>query len=158
MSSPGATRIEPRAGFCRLALLIVALMALAAGCYSSNYRRGIEANVALVSDLADKLADYCRTEFKLDSRPVSSEEMGEFYYALKKARSFAAMTANSADKPSYRRFEQLLASYESFLQAADQYRLSARTDPEAQKALLQHHAEVTRQAQLVLDAIRAEAR
>jgi len=136
----------------------VALIALAAGCYSSNYRRGIEASVALVSDLADKLADYCQTDFKLDSRPVSSEEMGEFYYALRKARSFAAMTANSAGKPSYQRFEQLLASCEAFVLAADRYRLSAKRDAETQKALLQHHAEVTRQAQLVLDALRAEPR
>ena len=138
--------------------MIVALIALAAGCYSSNYRRGIEANVALVSDLADKLADYCRTDFKLDSRPVSSEEMGEFYYALRKARSFAAMTSSFAGKPSYQRFEQLLASYESFVQAADRYRLNAKPDAGAQKALLQHHAEVTEQARLVLDALRAESR
>ncbi|HEY6417967.1 MAG TPA: hypothetical protein VIX59_03105, partial [Candidatus Binataceae bacterium] len=61
-------------------------------CYSSNYHQEIAANIALISDLSDKLADYCDAGFVLGGRPVSSEEMGEFYYALKKARATAAMT------------------------------------------------------------------
>ncbi len=46
------------------------------------------ASVALLSNLSDKLADYCRTDFIVEGHPLSSEEMGEFYYGLKKARAF----------------------------------------------------------------------
>ena len=50
------------------------------------------ANVSLLSDMSDKLADYCRTFFKLDDRQLSSEEMGEFYYAFNKANAFSSAT------------------------------------------------------------------
>ena len=141
----------------RSALPILALVAMAA-CYSSSYSKGVEASVALVSDLADKLADYCRSDFMLHGRPVSSEEMGEFYYALRKARSFAAMTEKSAERPSYQRFGQLLDAYQGFVQAADQYRLSGKPNPETLETLLGRHQEVKRRARLVLEAVRAEPR
>ncbi|HTY54643.1 MAG TPA: hypothetical protein VMB26_05570, partial [Candidatus Binataceae bacterium] len=131
---------------------ILALLAISA-CYSSSYRKGIEANVTLISDLADKLADYCRSDFMLDRRPVSSEEMGEFYYALKKARSFAAMNEALGDRPSYQKFRELLDAYQSFVRAADQYRLSGKPDPQTLEALMGREREVKRQAQVVLEAV-----
>ncbi len=67
---------------------MLACAMLLASCYSSNYRREMLASVALVSSLSDKLADYCREDFIVEGHPLSSEEMGEFYYGLKKARAF----------------------------------------------------------------------
>ena len=61
--------------------LALAAIVAAAACYSSDYGRTMAANVALLSDLSDKLADYCRSDFMIDDRQISSEEMGEFYYA-----------------------------------------------------------------------------
>ncbi len=151
-------RIGWRVGLCRPALLMLMVVGLAAGCYSSNYHQEIDANVALLSDLSDKLADYCRAGFRLDDRSVSSEEMGEFYYALTKARSFAAMSENQAAKPSYRQFGRLLDSYGSFVQAADRYRLAAKPDASALAALMERHEAVRQQARLVLQAVRADSR
>ena len=104
--------------FLALAIAIVT----ASGCYSSDYRRTIKANVSLLSDLSDKLADYCRTYFKLDDRQLSSEEMGEFYYAFNKANAFSSSTPREASRPSHRDFVRLLNAYEKFAHAADEYR------------------------------------
>ncbi len=149
-------RTQARAGPSRPALLVLALAVVAAGCYSTSYRRGIEVNVALLSELSDKLADYCRADFRLDGRQVSSEEMGEFYYALMKARSYATMTSGAAGKPSYQAFRLLLDDYGNFLSAADRYRLSPAPDPGQLASLKGAHAAVKRQAQAVLEALRAE--
>jgi len=94
----------------------------------------------------------------LSGRAVSSEEMGEFYYALKKARSFAAMNEESAGRPSYQRFAQLLDAYQGLVEAADQYRLSGKPNAATLQTLLGLHQEVKRRARLVLEAVRAEPR
>ena len=60
------------------------------------------ANASLLSDMSDKLADYCRTYFKLDDRQLSSEEMGEFYYAFNKANAFSSSTPREASRASHR--------------------------------------------------------
>lgn len=125
-------------------------------CYASGYRRELGANVALLSDLADKLADYCRHDFRLDDRPLSSEEMGEFYYALGKARSWATLARSNAGRRSYRAFQLLLHDYDDFVGAADRYRLSGRPDPARLAALLAAHDRVRQQGAAVRAALHAE--
>lgn len=146
-----------RAGRGWPALLAAALAATAlASCYSSGYRRELGANVALLSDLANKLADYCRHDFSLDDRPVSSEEMGEFYYALGKARSWAAVARGNSGRGSYRAFQLLMRDYGDFVRAADRYRLSGTTNPAQLAALLAERDRVRRQAAAVRAALRTE--
>jgi hypothetical protein len=82
--------------------LALAALAATAACYSSDYGRTMAANVALLSDLSDKLADYCRSDFKLDDRQLSSEEMGEFYYAFNKANAFSSSTPRESSRASHR--------------------------------------------------------
>lgn len=113
----------------------------------------------MLSELSDKLSDYCRVDFNLAGRQVSSEEMGEFYYALRKARSWAAMTELSeGSRASYRAFIEFLATYESYLREADEYRLSRKRDPARLAPLAREHEAVTRRAQAVLAALRDEHR
>jgi len=98
---------------------------LLVSCYSSNYRREMLASVSLVSQLSDKLADYGRADFIVDRHPLSSEEMGEFYYGLKKARAFEQMTSKRrGSEASAKTFTQLVDAYENFIRDADQYRLN----------------------------------
>ena len=75
------------------------------------------ANVSLLSDMSDKLSDYCRTYFKLDDRQLSSEEMGEFYYAFNKANAFSSATPRESSRPSHRDFVKLLNAYEKYAHA-----------------------------------------
>ncbi|MGC1341679.1 MAG: hypothetical protein WA854_05100, partial [Candidatus Binataceae bacterium] len=64
-----------RAGLYRPALFLIAAAAIAcaAACYSSNYRKELAANTDLISELADKLADYSSAGFMIENRQVSSE-------------------------------------------------------------------------------------
>ncbi len=148
---------EARAGSLRPVLLL-ALCALALGsCYSSDYERQVRANVSLLSDLSQKLADYCRAGFSLNGQPLSSEEMGEFYYAGKKASSFASMIRSGAsNRASFREFEKLLRAYNQFVSEADQSRLEAPEKRIALQELLAEADSVKVQAQAVLDALDAE--
>ena len=117
-----------RAGASRRPVILLAILAatmLVPACYSSNYRRETLASVSLVSQLSDKLADYSRANFKVDDHILSSEEMGEFYYGLEKARSFQQMTAHRGGaSPSAAAFAKLADSYDKFVHDADQYRLN----------------------------------
>ncbi len=133
-----------RAGLVRPALFAALAAAVCAGCYSSNYGRALGANVALVAELSDKLADYCRAGFMLDGRAVSSEEMGEFYYALRKARAYDSITRADANRRSHRDFGRMLDAYAAFVRAADEYRLAGTHDPAKLAALLADHDEVRR--------------
>ena len=131
---------------------MLCLVGLAA-CYSSSYRRELAANVALVSDLSDKLFDYCRADFVLNGTKLSSEEMGEFYYALEKAQAFAAMDKAQSARPSYHAFKELLAGYAAFVKDADQYRLAAAPDPSTRIVLARDHNIVKINAAKVIDAL-----
>jgi hypothetical protein len=133
-----------RAGTVRPAILLIfaAALLVTAGCYSSSYREEVAANTDLIAQLADKLADYCRAGFTIDNRPVSSEEMGEFYYALKKARGVSAITASDSTRISHRDFDAMLAAYQDFLRSADQYRLSGARDETRLAALVREHQAV----------------
>ena len=127
-----------RAGtFCRPAFYLLFAMGvlLAASCYSSSYQREMAANTDLIAELADKLGDYCQAGFTVDDRQVSSEEMGEFYYALKKARAFANMQKGEANRASYRDFVTMLDHYTAFVHAADEYRLAGRGEADKLAAL-----------------------
>jgi hypothetical protein len=143
---------------CRPAFFLALAIAVAgsSGCYSSDYRRTIAANVSLLSDLSDKLADYCRTYFKLDDRQLSSEEMGEFYYAFNKANAFSSATPREASRPSHRDFVKLLNAYEKFAHAADEYRLNGKSDPAILAALLSQHAQVRHFAGKVSEDLKKE--
>jgi hypothetical protein len=147
-----------RAGQCRPVFLIAIAIAVvtASACYSSDYRRTMGANVSLLSDMSDKLADYCRTYFKLDDRQMSSEEMGEFYYAFNKANAFSSSTPRESSRPSHRDFVKLLNAYEHFAHSADQYRLDGRPDPAALAALLSQHDQVRHLAGKVSEDLRNE--
>jgi hypothetical protein len=146
-----------RAGFSRpVFFLAIAIAVGASACYSSDYRRTTAANVALLTDLSDKLADYCRTYFKLDDRQLSSEEMGEFYYAFNKASAFSSSTPREASRLSHRDFVKLLNAYERFAHAADEYRLGGKSDPAALAALLSQHDQVRHLAGKVTEDLKDE--
>ncbi len=115
------------------------------------------ANVALLSDLSDKLADYCRSDFKIDDREISSEEMGEFYYAFNKANAFSASTPRESSRASHRDFVAMLNAYERFAHAADGYRLAGKPDPAVLAALLSQRDRVKHLAGKVTEDLRAEA-
>lgn len=133
-----------RAGLYRPALFLIAGAAIlfAAACYSSNYGKELAANTDLISELADKLADYCSAGFMIDNRQVSSEEMGEFYYALKKARGLSATTTRDSSRGSYRDFDAMLDAYQNFVRNADEYRLAGTRDPAKLAALMRQHQAV----------------
>ncbi len=143
----------------RFAIIIITAGALSllGSCYSSDYHRGVVASARLLRDLASKLEDYCRADFNLGGRQVSSEEMGEFYYALKKARSFAEIERDrSSRRASYREFMVLLDDYQNFVAAADQYRLDSHHRHDDLQKVLQHANEVRQQAERVLASANAE--
>jgi hypothetical protein len=117
-------------------LMLAGTLALVAGCYSAGYRKEMTATVDLLSGLTDKLADYCDAGFKVDDRRISSEEMGEFYYALSKAQAFSALRRSLAQRPSYGDFSTLLQQYAAFVHAADEYRLGDRVDRAELAALM----------------------
>ena len=147
-----------RAGLRRPALFLALVIAVAAasGCYSSDYGRTMKASVSLLSDMSDKLADYCRTYFKLDDRQLSSEEMGEFYYAFNKANAFSSSTPREVSRPSHRDFVKLLNAYEKFAHAADEYRLGGKPDPAMLAALLSQHDQVRHLAGKVIEDLKSE--
>ena len=116
-------------------LLFAMGLLLGASCYSSSYQKEMAANTDLIAGLADKLGDFCQAGFTIGDRQISSEEMGEFYYALKKARAFANTQTSEANRASYRDFTVMLAQYAAFVRAADEYRLGGHAD-EATLALL----------------------
>ena len=127
---------------------------LLTSCYSSNYPREMRASVSLVSELSDKLADYCRADFIVERHPLSSEEMGEFYYGLKKARAFESMTATRhASDRSAQAFSQLVDAYESFVRDADQYRLNQSHTHEQLDQLMKDHDLVRQRAEEVRRAL-----
>ncbi|MGH7949087.1 MAG: hypothetical protein ACREQF_07685 [Candidatus Binataceae bacterium] len=143
-----------RAGLCRPVLFMALLAALtAASCRFSDRRERIETNVALLSALADKLADYCRASFKLDGRELTSEEMGEFYYALSRARAHSPGTSAGAQPNIGAEYENFLTEYERFVREADQYRLSQPREPARLDALMRQHAALrTRATELLARA------
>jgi hypothetical protein len=129
----------------------------AAACYSSNYRRETEASVSLIVEQSDKLADYCRAGFIVGNRPLSSEEMGEFYYALQKVRGFAQMTARrDAGRASRQQFAELVDAYDQFVRDADRYRLSSARPQSGLAALLKEHDAVRERARAVRAALARE--
>ena len=140
--------------FFALAIAIITV----SGCYSSDYSRTMKANVSLLSDMSDKLSDYCRTYFKLDDRQLSSEEMGEFYYSFNKANAFSSSTPREASRASHRDFVAMLNAYERFAHAADGYRLSGKADPAVLASLLSQRDQVKHLAGKVTEDLRAEAR
>ncbi len=132
-------------------------MLLATSCYSSNYRRETLASVSLVEELSDKLADYCRAGFKVNDHVLSSEEMGEFYYGLQKARAFEQMTAKRAGSDaSTTAFTNLTDSYEKFVGDADRYRLGSIHTQEELDSLLKDHKLVRQRAEQVREALAKE--
>jgi hypothetical protein len=127
---------------------------LLASCYSSSYRRETIASVALLSNLSDKLTDYCRADFIVEGHPLSSEEMGEFYYALSKARAFESMTAKRrSSEASGAAFSKLIDAYEKFVRDADQYRINPSHTNEQLEELMREHEEVKHRADEVLAAL-----
>ena len=112
------------------------------------------ASVSLVSQLSDKLADYCRADFKVRDHILSSEEMGEFYYGLQKARAFEAMTAKrQGSLESAAAFSKLVASYQAFVSDADRYRLDPSHTRVQLEQLFKDHELVGEQANEVRQAL-----
>jgi hypothetical protein len=149
-----------RAGDLRRPVLVLILAAAAmvgASCYSTSYSKEVAANTDLIAGLADKLADYCKAGFVVDDRQISSEEMGEFYYALKKARAFAYMRRDDSNRTSYRDFVALLDRYSAFVHSADQYRISGQVDSETLAALTSEHDAVDQAASRVRADLRSES-
>ncbi len=117
----------------------------------------MRASVSLLSQLSDKLLDYCRADFMVANHPLSSEEMGEFYYALGKARAFEQMSAKRpASKLSGDAFSQLVDAYEKFVHDADQYRINPAHTHEQLEKLINDHAAVKQYAHEVRDALAQE--
>ena len=145
----------------RRPFFLIAIAALAvSGCYSSDYARSLHANATLLDDLASKLADYTRANFQLGDRQVSSEEMGEFYYAFKKANSFASMEERSvpAQRESFQKFRHLLDDYRALVEDADQYRLSGKRDPTRIEAIIAKAASVHQDVHELIAVLDVEAR
>jgi hypothetical protein len=137
--------------------MMLACAMLLASCYSSSYRRETLASVALVESLSDKLADYCRADFIVERHPLSSEEMGEFYYGLSKARAFESMTAKRhASEASGAAFTKLIDTYEKFVRDADQYRINPAHTHEQLDALMREHEAVKHCADEVRSALASE--
>src|ERR1700733_3999618 len=135
-------------------VLGLAAAALLASCYSSNYRREMLASVTLMTSMSDKLADYCRADFTVDRHPLSSEEMGEFYYGLKKARAFEQMTAKRhASEASGEAFSKLVDAYEKFVRDADRYRIAKAHTKEQLDQLMKDREEVQHRAEEVRRAL-----
>jgi hypothetical protein len=130
-------------------LMLAGALALVAACYSAGYRKEMAATVDLLSGLTEKLADYCSAGFKVDDREISSEEMGEFYYALNKAQAFQALRRSQAQRPSYRDFSTMLEQYAAFVHSADKYRLGGRADPVKLAALIAQRDAVKKTASRV---------
>jgi hypothetical protein len=152
-------RSEKRAGAHRRPVHFVILLAavLLASCYSSNYRREMLASVSLVTELSDKLADYCRADFVVDKHPLSSEEMGEFYYGLQKVRAFERMTSKRVgSEGSGAAFTKFVNAYEKFVSDADQYRLSRAHTHEQLEQLLADHDSIEHRADEVREALDRE--
>jgi len=147
-----------RAALRRPVFFLAIAIAAVTACYSSDYRRTMTANVSLLSDMSDKLADYCRTYFKLDDRQLSSEEMGEFYYAFNKANAFSSATPRESSLRSHRDFVKLLNAYERFAHAADEYRLGGKSDPAVLASLLSQHDQVRHLAGKVTEDLHDELR
>jgi hypothetical protein len=146
-----------RAGFGRpVFFLLLLAMVAAPACYSRDYIQAMEANVALISDLCDKLADYCKSDFMIDGEKVSSEEMGEFYYAFNKASAFSASTPREASRHSHKDFDKMLIAYENFVHAADEYRLRDAPDQAALAGLMSQRDVVKHLAGRVTQDLHAE--
>ncbi len=145
-----------RAGAGRLAWLGLFCCLALGGCYSSDYARQSAATATMLSDLSVKLGDYCRADFKTGGRDISSEEMGEFYYGLKKARSYAAEASSKSTRPSYRDLTRLIGDYGQLVSDADRYRLAGKPDPQQLKEILARQQQVSIEAQSVLDDLRRE--
>jgi hypothetical protein len=130
--------------------VILACAMILASCYSSSYRGETLASVALIEGLSDKLADYCRADFIVENHPLSSEEMGEFYYGLKKALAFESMSASAhASEPSGVAFSKLVEAYETFVRDADQYRINPSHTKEHLEELMREHELVRQRADAV---------
>jgi len=140
-----------RAGLGRPVLLAALAAAVAAGaCRMSDHRARIETNVTLLSQLSDKLTDYCRAGFELDGRELTSEEMGEFYYALKRARGHAPRPGGAEADLVDKDYEEFLTAYENFVRAADLYRLSRERSAATLDSLVREHAALRRHADSLL--------
>jgi hypothetical protein len=141
-----------RAGSRRLAWLslLLSLCLGIGGCYSSDYRRQSAATASMLGDLALKLGDYCRADFRLGGREVTSEEMGEFYYALRKARSYASEAASNSSRHSYQDLTRLIEDYGQLLSEADRYRLAGKPDPQRLAEILARQQRVGSEAKAVL--------
>lgn len=137
-------------------LMLAGAVALAASCYSAGYRKEMAATVDLLSGLTEKLADYCRVGFRVDDRQVSSEEMGEFYYALNKAQAFRALRRSQAQRPSYHDFSTMLEQYAAFVHSADEYRLGGRANPVELAALVAQRDAIRVTASRVRAALASE--
>lgn len=146
-----------RAGSRRLAWLglFACLCIGVSGCYSSDYSRQTAATASMLGDLAVKLGDYCRAGFKLGDREVTSEEMGEFYYALKKARSYTMEAASNSNRQSYRDLKLLVEDYAKLVGAADRYRLAGQPDPQRLAEIAAAEQRVTNEANAVLRDLKA---
>lgn len=149
-----------RAGLRRPVLFMALAVALAgASCRFSDHRARIETNVALLSELSDKLADYCRAGFELDGRELTSEEMGEFYYALRRVRFHSPRPAGGGANDVDATYQEFLTEYEKFVRAADQYRLSHQPREPAQlAALMTRHAALKTLATASLAGLRTSHR
>jgi hypothetical protein len=143
-----------RAGGRRLAWLGVFLCVAVGGCYSSDYRAQSAATASMLGDLSDKLGDYCRADFKLDGREVAPEEMGEFYYALRKARSYLSEASSHSGRRSYQDLTRLVNDYADLLSEADRYRLAGKPDPQRLAEILARQQHVSAEAHALIEELR----
>jgi hypothetical protein len=157
VSEPRLNCDRMRAGGIRRPVIFLALIAFAivSGCYSSNSRKELRATVSLLHGLSDKLGDYCTKDFVIDSRKVSSEEMGEFYYGLQKARAFQQMSAGRMPRDVSDRFAALVDAYEKFVRDADEYRLNTNHSQQQLDSLMTEHAEVASKSREVIASLDA---
>jgi hypothetical protein len=92
----------------------------------------------------------------LDDRKMSSEEMGEFYYAFNKATAFSSSTPRETSRESHQDLIKMLNAYERFVHAADAYRLGGKADAAMLASLKSQHDQITVLAGKVTEDLRNE--
>src|SRR5262245_57844247 len=94
-------------------LLVLALLAGVAGCWSS-YASRAAIHAELLGSMASKLVSLVEA-----GRPPAVESMGEYIYPVKRAEEFLQSYASYAEYASYQTLKVIVARYRTLVQRVD---------------------------------------